>query len=262
MRLVTRGDLDGLTCAVLITSCEDIDEIVLVHPQDITDKRLHITDDDIIANLPYQTGVGKWFDHHLLTAEQRAAAGGVRRPLRPGPQRRAHGLRVLRRAPPRPPALRAAARRDGPPGLRAAQRSTTCSSRRTTSCSATPSIRARGSGDYQSYFRKLVGWLKTAGIDEVMRPAGGDEPRGAHPRPGRRVPRAHQGLLAPGRQRRLHRLPRREPAAGGQPLPRLHAVPGREHLPARALGAEPRARRGRGRATRSSTAPAAPTSAS
>jgi len=67
MRLVTRGDLDGLTCAVLITSCEDIDEIVLVHPQDITDKRLHITDDDIIANLPYQSGVGKWFDHHLLT---------------------------------------------------------------------------------------------------------------------------------------------------------------------------------------------------
>ena len=67
MRLVTRGDLDGLTCAVLITSCEDIEEIVLVHPQDITDKRLHITDDDIIANLPYQSGVGKWFDHHLLT---------------------------------------------------------------------------------------------------------------------------------------------------------------------------------------------------
>ena len=67
MRLVTRGDLDGLTCAVLITSCEDVDEIMLVHPQDITDRRLAITDDDIIANLPYQSGVGKWFDHHLLT---------------------------------------------------------------------------------------------------------------------------------------------------------------------------------------------------
>ena len=26
-----------------------------------------ITDDDILANLPYQTGCGKWFDHHLLT---------------------------------------------------------------------------------------------------------------------------------------------------------------------------------------------------
>ncbi len=67
MRLVTRGDLDGLTCAVLITSCEKVDEIMLVHPQDITDRRLAITDDDILANLPYQSGVGKWFDHHLLT---------------------------------------------------------------------------------------------------------------------------------------------------------------------------------------------------
>jgi hypothetical protein len=67
MRLVTRGDLDGLTCAVLITSCEDVDETVLVHPQDITDKRVAITSDDILANLPYHPNVGKWFDHHLLT---------------------------------------------------------------------------------------------------------------------------------------------------------------------------------------------------
>jgi oligoribonuclease NrnB/cAMP/cGMP phosphodiesterase (DHH superfamily) len=67
MRLVTRGDLDGLTCAVIIKQCETLDEIRLVHPQDITDKRLVITGDDILANLPYQSGCGKWFDHHLLT---------------------------------------------------------------------------------------------------------------------------------------------------------------------------------------------------
>src|SRR5262245_53436582 len=67
MRLVTRGDLDGLTCAVLITSCERIAEIQLAHPQDISERRLFITADDIIANLPYQAGCGKWFDHHLLT---------------------------------------------------------------------------------------------------------------------------------------------------------------------------------------------------
>jgi hypothetical protein len=67
MRLVTRGDLDGLACAVLITSCEGIGEILLVHPQDITDKKLRVTPDDILANLPYQSGCGKWFDHHLLT---------------------------------------------------------------------------------------------------------------------------------------------------------------------------------------------------
>ena len=66
MRLVTRADLDGLACAVIITSCEEIDEIDLVHPQDVTEKRLHVTEDDILANLPYAQGCGKWFDHHPL----------------------------------------------------------------------------------------------------------------------------------------------------------------------------------------------------
>lgn len=67
MRLVTRGDLDGLTSAVLITLNEPIDEIALVHPQDITDKRVEIRPDDIIVNLPYDPRCGMWFDHHLLT---------------------------------------------------------------------------------------------------------------------------------------------------------------------------------------------------
>jgi hypothetical protein len=67
MRLVTRGDLDGLTCAVFITTCERIDEIALVHPQDITDKKFAVRGEDILANLPYHPGCAKWFDHHLLT---------------------------------------------------------------------------------------------------------------------------------------------------------------------------------------------------
>jgi hypothetical protein len=67
MRLVTRGDLDGLTSAVLITSSEAIEEVVLIHPQDITDKKFEVTNRDILANLPYHPKCGKWFDHHLLT---------------------------------------------------------------------------------------------------------------------------------------------------------------------------------------------------
>lgn len=39
MRLVTRGDLDGVTSAVLLTTMENIYSIELVHPQDITDKK-------------------------------------------------------------------------------------------------------------------------------------------------------------------------------------------------------------------------------
>ena len=68
MRLVTRGDLDGLTSAIIITMKEKIDEILLVHPQEITDKAVEITPNDILANVPYHPKCGMWFDHHLLTA--------------------------------------------------------------------------------------------------------------------------------------------------------------------------------------------------
>ena len=67
MRLVTRGDLDGLTSAVIITMKEPVTDILLVHPQDITDKRVAIRRSDILANLPYHPDAGMWFDHHLLT---------------------------------------------------------------------------------------------------------------------------------------------------------------------------------------------------
>ena len=67
MRLVTRGDLDGLTCALIITACEKIESIELVHPQEMTERKFPITPRDIIANLPYHPACGKWFDNHLLT---------------------------------------------------------------------------------------------------------------------------------------------------------------------------------------------------
>jgi hypothetical protein len=68
MRLVTRGDLDGLTCAVLLSLNEEVDGISLIHPQDITDGRADIGPDDIVANLPYHPDCAMWFDHHLHTA--------------------------------------------------------------------------------------------------------------------------------------------------------------------------------------------------
>jgi nanoRNase/pAp phosphatase (c-di-AMP/oligoRNAs hydrolase) len=67
MRLVTRGDLDGVTSAVLLTTIENIDSIELIHPQDITDKKFEITEDDIMSNLPYSPKCAMWFDHHELT---------------------------------------------------------------------------------------------------------------------------------------------------------------------------------------------------
>lgn len=67
MRVITRGDLDGLTCALILTSCEKVDGIELVHPQEITERRFEIRPDDIVANLPYHPRCGMWFDNHLLT---------------------------------------------------------------------------------------------------------------------------------------------------------------------------------------------------
>ncbi len=68
MRLVTRGDLDSLTCAVLIGLNEQVDDLLLTHPQEISEGHVEILDGDIIANLPYQPGCALWFDHHLHTA--------------------------------------------------------------------------------------------------------------------------------------------------------------------------------------------------
>jgi hypothetical protein len=67
MRLVTRPDLDGLTCAVLLSWCETIDSVELVHPQDVSDRRVAIGPADILANLPYHPSCAMWFDNHLLT---------------------------------------------------------------------------------------------------------------------------------------------------------------------------------------------------
>lgn len=64
-RLVTRSDFDGLVCAVLLKHLDMIDEIVFVHPKDMQDGKIEITDNDITTNLPYVPGVHLAFDHHV-----------------------------------------------------------------------------------------------------------------------------------------------------------------------------------------------------
>jgi nanoRNase/pAp phosphatase (c-di-AMP/oligoRNAs hydrolase) len=63
-RLVTRSDFDGLVCAILLKELNMIDEIVFVHPRDMQDGKVPITDRDITTNLPYVPGVGMAFEHH------------------------------------------------------------------------------------------------------------------------------------------------------------------------------------------------------
>jgi hypothetical protein len=78
MRLVTRPDLDGLTCAVLLSECETIDSVELLQPQDVTDRRIPIGPADVLANLPYHPQCGMWFDNHLLTDAKAMPPSGFR----------------------------------------------------------------------------------------------------------------------------------------------------------------------------------------
>nr|WP_315202362.1 exopolyphosphatase [uncultured Albidiferax sp.] len=63
-RLVTRSDFDGLVCAVLLNELDMIDEIKFVHPKDMQDGKITITERDITTNLPYVPGAHIAFDHH------------------------------------------------------------------------------------------------------------------------------------------------------------------------------------------------------
>ena len=64
-RLITRSDFDGLVCAVLLKHLDMIDDIKFVHPKDMQDGKIEVTDRDITTNLPYVAGAHLAFDHHL-----------------------------------------------------------------------------------------------------------------------------------------------------------------------------------------------------
>lgn len=64
-RLITRSDFDGLVCAVLLKHLDMIDDIKFVHPKDMQDGKIEVTNNDISTNLPYVPGVHLAFDHHL-----------------------------------------------------------------------------------------------------------------------------------------------------------------------------------------------------
>ena len=63
-RLITRSDFDGLVCAMILKELDMIDDIKFVHPKDMQDGRIRVTDKDITTNLPYVKGVHMAFDHH------------------------------------------------------------------------------------------------------------------------------------------------------------------------------------------------------
>lgn len=70
-RLVTRSDFDGLVCAVLFKELGMIDDILFVHPKDMQDGKIEISDTDITTNLPYVDGCHLSFDHHASEVKRR-----------------------------------------------------------------------------------------------------------------------------------------------------------------------------------------------
>ena len=67
---MTRSDFDGLVCGVLLKEVDLIDEIAFVHPKDMQDGKIAISDRDITTNLPYVAGCHLAFDHHSSEVER------------------------------------------------------------------------------------------------------------------------------------------------------------------------------------------------
>ncbi|MCL1863006.1 MAG: exopolyphosphatase [Defluviitaleaceae bacterium] len=70
MRLITRADFDGLACGTVLMELGIIDSWKFVHPKDLQDGKIFVTEDDILANVPYVPGCGMWFDHHASELER------------------------------------------------------------------------------------------------------------------------------------------------------------------------------------------------
>ena len=70
MRLITRSDFDGLACGALLLEAKVIDSWKFAHPKDIQDGLIEVTENDVLANVPYAPGCGLWFDHHSSEEER------------------------------------------------------------------------------------------------------------------------------------------------------------------------------------------------
>ena len=69
-RLITRSDMDGLVCGILLKDLDLIDDVTFAHPKDMQDGIIEIGEADITTNLPYVPGVYMAFDHHASEVER------------------------------------------------------------------------------------------------------------------------------------------------------------------------------------------------
>lgn len=72
-RLLTRSDMDGLICAIILKELDIVSEVVFVHPNDMQHGKVPVGPGDIATNLPFVESVYMCFDHH---ASEVMRAGG------------------------------------------------------------------------------------------------------------------------------------------------------------------------------------------
>lgn len=70
MRLVTRADFDGLACGTVLCKQGVVDDFIFIHPKNIQDDRMLITQNDVLTNVPFDERAGLWFDHHSSEIER------------------------------------------------------------------------------------------------------------------------------------------------------------------------------------------------
>lgn len=72
-RLITRSDMDGLVCAVLLKELGIVGDVTFAHPKDMQDGLVDVDANDISTNLPYVDGIYLAFDHHASEVERAGA---------------------------------------------------------------------------------------------------------------------------------------------------------------------------------------------
>ena len=65
MRILTRGDFDGLICSVLLNEAVSVNGVEFTEPGLLQNREVEVTKEDIVVNLPFHPNCGMWFDHHI-----------------------------------------------------------------------------------------------------------------------------------------------------------------------------------------------------
>ncbi len=63
-RLVTKSNIDGVVSAILLHEIGMIEEVCFVQEEEIREKKISLSMQDIVVNLPFVKGVYQAFDYH------------------------------------------------------------------------------------------------------------------------------------------------------------------------------------------------------